>query len=188
MFAGQEEENKKMNDVWCMNLDNKAWSRCEVSEEDFCPSLRSGHTAVVHGQKMFIFGGIFELTHELNDLCCYDFDTKKFCRIGEEAQDQFDESANMESPDANRKTEQTPGLRRGKTFAPTGTMSRSPNKRGSPTRLNMSMKKDMGETDGGHKEAELSSPTSVSMKNTFIIKNADESFEINSKLIPKLKG
>jgi len=48
--------------------------------------------------------------------------------------------------------------------------------------------KELNETDGGNKEGQLSSPTSVSMKNTFIIKNADESFEVNSKLIPKLKG
>lgn len=51
------------------------------------------------------------------------------------------------------------------------------------------MKKvEQNETDGANKEGNLSSPTSVSMKNTFIIKNADESFEINSKLIPKVKG
>lgn len=57
---------------------------------------------------------------------------------------------------------------------------------GSPSRTIKT--KDMGETADGNKEGQLSSPTSVSMKNTFIIKNADESFEINSKLIPKLKG
>lgn len=34
----------------------------------------------------------------------------------------------------------------------------------------------------------LSSPTSVSMKNTFIIKNADESFDANSRLLPKGKS
>jgi len=33
--------------------------------------------------------------------------------------------------------------------------------------------------------ARLSSPTSVSMRNTFIIKNADESFDYNSRLLPK---
>ena len=56
---------------------------------------------------------------------------------------------------------------------------------GSPTRIKT---KTSDETDGGNREGVLSSPTSVSMKNTFIIKNADESFEINSKLIPKIKG
>lgn len=34
---------------------------------------RSGHTAVVWGQKMYIFGGILELTKELNDMVVFDF-------------------------------------------------------------------------------------------------------------------
>ncbi len=42
------------------------------------------------------------------------------------------------------------------------------------------------ETIGGNREG-LSSPTSVSMQNSFIIKNADESFEVNHKLLPKNK-
>ena len=50
----------------------------------------------------------------------------------------------------------------------------------------MGLKKDATETEGPNKGG-LSSPTSVSMQNTFIIKNADESFETNHKLIPKLK-
>ena len=29
------------------------------------PQPRSGHSAIVHGQKMYIFGGIFELTKEV---------------------------------------------------------------------------------------------------------------------------
>ena len=45
-----------------------------------------------------------------------------------------------------------------------------------------SVKKD--ETMGGNREA-LSTPTSVSMQNSFIIKNANDSFEVNHKLLPK---
>lgn len=36
---------------------------------------------------MYIFGGIFELTHELNDLCVFDFDTRKFSVRGDDGQD-----------------------------------------------------------------------------------------------------
>jgi len=46
------------------------------------PSARSGHTMNVFKDKMFIFGGIFELTKELNDLISYDFLTGKFQLIG----------------------------------------------------------------------------------------------------------
>lgn len=34
----------------------------------------------------------------------------------------------------------------------------------------------------------LATPTTVSMRNTFIIKNADDSFDANSKLLPKNKA
>jgi len=37
-------------------------------------------------------------------------------------------------------------------------------------------------------EAELLTPTSISMKNTFIIKNANDSFDANYKLLPKTKA
>ena len=51
------------------------------------------------------------------------------------------------------------------------------------------MPKNMTKKDNHEAEKEgsqrLSSPTSVSMRNTFIIKNADESFDTNSKLLPK---
>ena len=45
---------------------------------------RSGHTAVVFGNKMYVFGGIYELTHELNDLTSFDFETCQFKHIGED--------------------------------------------------------------------------------------------------------
>lgn len=37
------------------------------------PCERSGHSANVFKDKMLIFGGILELTKELNDLVSYDF-------------------------------------------------------------------------------------------------------------------
>lgn len=42
------------------------------------PIGRSGHTSVVVGDQMFIFGGILEVTKELNDLLAYDHSTKEF--------------------------------------------------------------------------------------------------------------
>lgn len=92
---------------------------------------RSGHTAVVHGNKMFIFGGIYELTHELNDLCSFDFETCQFKHIGEDDVD--NERDNI--GDQSHKPEQTPGLSRKKTFAATASINRTKTmKMGSPSR------------------------------------------------------
>ncbi len=37
------------------------------------PLPRSGHSATVFGNLMLIFGGIFEVTKELNDVIAFDF-------------------------------------------------------------------------------------------------------------------
>jgi len=84
MFGGQEDDNKKMNDVWKFDINASSWSKVEIDSESFCPVARSGHSAVMFGSKMYIFGGIFELTHELNDLCCFDFETNQFKKIGDD--------------------------------------------------------------------------------------------------------
>lgn len=36
------------------------------------------------GDKMYIFGGILELTKELNEMTCYDFGKKQFVTISYE--------------------------------------------------------------------------------------------------------
>lgn len=61
--------------MWRFNLDEDCWSQVELAENDFKPTPRSGHSSVVHGSKMYIFGGILELTKELNDLVIFDFAT-----------------------------------------------------------------------------------------------------------------
>lgn len=133
---------------------------------------------------MYIFGGILELTHELNDLCCFDFETKKFSSNSETAMED-EEAQNMESHEKSptMKSSTMSPMKRGKTMIGSQSPSRSPTKKrmASPS----ATKKE--ETVGGNR-AGLSSPTSVRMNNSFIIKNADESFETNSKLIPKHKG
>ena len=35
---------------------------------------RSGHSANIYDGKMYIFGGIFEITKELSELLVYDFE------------------------------------------------------------------------------------------------------------------
>lgn len=190
MFGGQEEDNKKLNDVWIAetNCEGDVWTKYPISEESYNIAPRCGHSAVMHNGKMYIFGGLYELTHELNDLVAFELSTRTFVKIdGDEVVQHEEENAGPEqtSPEGRSKQDGTsPAINKKKTFAASST--RSPSKKmGSPSRMKA---KANDETDGGNKEGVLSSPTSVSMKNTFIIKNADESFEINSKLIPKVKG
>jgi hypothetical protein len=49
---------------------------------------------------MYIFGGIFELTHELNDLVCFDFRTLKFSSNSETAT--VDDQSHMAAPEQSQ--------------------------------------------------------------------------------------
>ena len=73
-------------------------------------------------------------------------------------------------------------MKRNKTMGATQSPTRSPTKK----RQNSPGATKKDDSTGGNREG-LSSPTSVSMLNSFIIKNADESFETNSKLIHSKK-
>ncbi len=78
VFGGQDDDNNKLADLWCYDCAKCAWSQVSCKEGEYWPCARSGHSAVVWNGKMYIFGGIFELTKELNDLCCLDLATCKF--------------------------------------------------------------------------------------------------------------
>jgi|DEB0MinimDraft_12_1074336.scaffolds.fasta_scaffold31993_1 hypothetical protein len=159
------------------------------------PKPRSGHSANIYNDKCYMFGGILELTKELNECLCFDLKTQKLDVIGssasQEAQ-QFEMSANLradESPSAIHK-QNTLGsspnkLNRRGTIAglsPSKTFNKSPTK----TRKKSPSKKLDG-TAGEKKESGLISPTSISMQNTFIIKNADESFDAYYQQMKKRK-
>ena len=78
MFGGQDEDNNKLGDMWEFNLTTKQWA--QISYQNGASGVdipRSGHAAVAFHSKMYIFGGILEVTKELNDLIVYDFKTQK---------------------------------------------------------------------------------------------------------------
>jgi N-acetylneuraminic acid mutarotase len=79
VFGGLDEYNEKLNDLWEFSAGQ--WKKIETAEGDYVPVCRSGHAAAVGAGKMFIFGGILEVTQELNDLVKFDFATSKFTLI-----------------------------------------------------------------------------------------------------------
>ena len=78
VFGGKNEDNEKMNDTWTFDLSTKTWTKIEIADKDSIPSHRSGHSAVMSGDYMMIFGGIFEITKELNDAYLFDIKTHKW--------------------------------------------------------------------------------------------------------------
>jgi hypothetical protein len=155
---------------------------------------RSGHVAVAFGGRMYVFGGILEVTKELNDLLVYDFKTQKMS-IMDKNGDPF-EIPNFakgvdDSAIKGQSVEGNSPIARGKTFgaSPNRKGGASPTKRGtmgagspntsalgkSPTKKPSMLGSS---TAAASDDKGLSSPTSISMQNSFIIKNADESFDL----------
>lgn len=178
MFGGQDDDNNKLQDMWEFDCTAGSWRQIQIQEGALQPTARSGHTAVTYGDKMYIFGGILELTKELNDMLVYDFTQQKFVQ-GEERPD-FAEG----SPDRRGGTMQQESYGES---SPTRTNKGSPMRRktigASPTLRSPMKTRRLGspeknKREGGENRRDgLGTPTSVTMMNTFIIKNADQSFD-----------
>ena len=85
VFGGRDEDNNKLNDLWRFDIAANVWQ--EVRPVDgIYPLERSGHCCDVYeGQYMVVFGGIYEITKELNDLHMFDFAKRKWVTVFEES-------------------------------------------------------------------------------------------------------
>ena len=191
VFGGQDDDNNKLDDLWEFDLSTGTWREIQIQEGDLRPIPRSGHTAVTYNSRMYIFGGILELTKELNDMLVFDFNLMKFVQ-GEEMPDFMDGS-----PEKRQGTVQQESY--GDAASPTRTQKGgSPTRRktigGSPTLRSPTKLRMQGSSDGqggasskpkDQSRDGLGSPTSVTMMNTFIIKNADQSFDQYHSMMKK---
>ena len=73
IFGGTSEEGEKLCDLWKLDLRTYHWEQVDCSGE--VPSGRSGHSAVLYGDVMIVFGGMKDITKETNDMYSYHFDT-----------------------------------------------------------------------------------------------------------------
>lgn len=160
VYGGQDDDNNKLNDVWELDLTSGQWSQLELGASSYQPIGRSGHSASIHNNYMYIFGGIYELAKEINEMMRFDFKDNTFAVIeGSVNNEQLQRSPTKvddESPSPLKKT-----LNKGATM----TM-----KKGANLTLdkNATAKKDEKAKDD-KKDSGLASPTSISMQNSFII-------------------
>jgi len=202
VFGGRDEENNKMSDLWIFDIPTSKWTEVECSEQDV-PLARSGHSCAMYGEYMLLFGGIYEITKELNDLHMFDLANRRWIMIFEESnspkrmpsdmaleeksparspgqknqsflgQSTFNERSSKSPPKANSRN-----ARGTKATMPKATIKKRLNLPGagnSPASRNKGPKLPNGAQFLA--EFTLSTPTSVSMQNSFIIKNADQSFD-----------
>ena len=72
----------RTNNVWLFNIDEKKWELREQGEDERrYPKARTGHTSVVMGEKMWMFGGQDDESTKLNDIWCYNIPTDSWEKI-----------------------------------------------------------------------------------------------------------
>lgn len=83
MFGGAANNHMKLNDLW--RFDGSQWVELKPKAGDEVPQERGGLQAALYMDRYFlIFGGIYEVTYELNDLHLYDIKTGRWYTIEED--------------------------------------------------------------------------------------------------------
>jgi len=69
----KNDDNNKMNDIWKLDLNTYQWTHIKPRDGNAeLPLERSGHQCDIYCNYMVLFGGIWEITKELNDFLLYD--------------------------------------------------------------------------------------------------------------------
>ena len=68
MFGGKD-DNNRLNDIWSFSLNDSTFQR--LKDEGEVPAVRNGHTMNYFQGRLYVFGGIHDITWELDDLHIY---------------------------------------------------------------------------------------------------------------------
>ena len=84
IFGGRDDDNNKLNDLWRYDIAANTWQEIKPADGVY-PLERSGHSCDVYdGQYLIVFGGIYEITKELNDLHVFDLNKRLWVTLFEE--------------------------------------------------------------------------------------------------------
>jgi hypothetical protein len=75
MFGGHDSE-KRMNDLWEFSLIDCKYRRMDDAGD--LPPERNGHTMEYFEGKLYMFGGIHDITWELDDLHIYNINVRGY--------------------------------------------------------------------------------------------------------------
>ncbi len=82
VIGGKDEENQKLMDVWSYDFTMYQWT--ELRPEGPVPLPRSGHSSCIYKDFVVVFGGIHEVTQEMNDLVLFDIKNIRWLTFFEE--------------------------------------------------------------------------------------------------------
>lgn len=193
-------------------------NQLEEHETSDQPMQKSGHQMSLYKNRyILVFGGIHEVTYEMNDLKIFDVTTKVWKTIDEENKN----ASESGSPKNKQLIQQTEShkknmftLKNQNLDSTLNNTQQSPKKSGDPSALGATSPSNrfnnnpfltiqvrslsatkraeithhQDTTKESEAGSELLTPTSISMKNAFIIKNADSSFDQYYQMMKKRKS
>ena len=83
VFGGKDDSSEKLKDFWSFNVAEQKWF--EISANGSVPYERSGHSMVVYDDYIMVFGGIWDVTKELNDLHLYSLTKNEWITVQDAA-------------------------------------------------------------------------------------------------------
>lgn len=78
IFGGKNED-ERFNDLWSFNLKNLRYEL--LPADGNVPAVRNGHTMNFYNDKLYVFGGIHDITWELDDLHIYNLVKKSWTTL-----------------------------------------------------------------------------------------------------------
>ena len=179
VFGGRNDYSDMLDDTWEFDILSKWWTLVDC---DPSPVGRANCTLTVDGSRMILFGGIVEITKEINEL--HQYQNSGWSSIDDESS-HTGEVDRSPSPARWRKEEPI-----GEMY-PTQMDKTAPVGNQSPSKLrdrNFFLPKEIPKQKkkGVSKKKQekydemrtgLSTPTTENLRNTFVIKNSGESFD-----------
>ena len=101
IYGGINSEGHYLNDMWSFSISEYYWSKIEIQGE--IPSPRSGHSCLIQGNNLYIFGGKIANIFEVNEFWKFDIKTNRFTLI----HDTLLEMGNNEGKSVSKTKEKT---------------------------------------------------------------------------------
>jgi len=93
IFGGKD-DSSRLNDIWSFSLADLKFQK--LNGEGMIPAVRNGHTMNYYQEKLYMFGGIHDITWELDDLHIYDLKANKWTTLEQDSPRKIEKKNNNE--------------------------------------------------------------------------------------------
>jgi N-acetylneuraminic acid mutarotase len=180
IFGGKDNDDKMLNDMWRLSLSTHAWEQIKY-DATTAPRGRQGHSMAVYRGQVIVFGGLYEITRELNDFFIFNIEKNEWKRLFRTTNE--DDAAAMQKSD----TLKSKKTRRDDSPDATGGSHSKSLSRKATVKVETKKPKAIKSPRQTEEPVNLESPTSVTMKQSFLLKQADKEFEGYFNVVKKKK-